>query len=285
MIKSPSIDKNAFRDMLELMRKKAWLETKEEEIMYLWELCDSTEQRELLKELMLEIYVLGNVEEEQAAIAINDYIHSIPLLPQNTWIVSVADVGKLDGSLSGMQILRQKIKPTLDWQPRYISHIPEVATKLQDGDNIILFDDFLGSGDKFLKKLKWLQDTANKVPNLNVASLSIHFISFAGMKFGISRLGSKKHNVFVFKELHKGISERNDSDDTKKKLATMLQLESRLSPSCNNRALSDYSFGYKKSESLYYWRNNSCPNNVFPIFWWEKLCFDKEHEPLITRAD
>ncbi|MFA0226203.1 hypothetical protein AB4483_19260 [Vibrio splendidus] len=285
MITAPTFNKKAFRDTLELIRKKTWLTSKEEEIMYLWELCDSIEQQDLLKELMLDIYVLGNDEEEKAANAIDEYIQQSSLTPADTWIVSVADVGKIDGSLSGMQILKQKVKPVSDWIPRYISHIPDVAPKLSNGDNILLFDDFLGSGNKFIKKVNWLLNILGNSGSVDLDTITIHFISFAGMNFGISRLQEKGYNVFVFKSLEKGISDKNNQDDTARKLKVMYQIESKLKPTSNSKNLADFTLGYNKSESLYYWRNNSCPNNVFPVFWWKHLSFDKEHEPLLTRAE
>lgn len=285
MITQTYFSKEAFRDLLDLIREREWVSTKEEEIMYLWELCDNEEQRNLLKELILDIYVLDNRKEIEAATSINNYINQLGISATDAWIVSVADSGEIDGSISGMQILKQKIKPVSSWSSRYVSHIPELIPKIKTGDSIFLFDDFIGSGNKFIKKYDWLTTLIIRDSDIDINTICIRLISFSGMTFGINNLVSQGHTVHTFKSLNKGISDKYSEKEVTKKTKLMLDLEKKLSSFYKNKKLSDFSLGYKQSESLYYWQNNSCPNNVFPVFWWPKLNIDKEHETLLVRVE
>ena len=67
--------------------------------------------------------------------------------------------------------------------------------------------------------------------------------------------------------LKKGISDFYHEEDLEIKKNIMLTLESKL---LKGRKSDYFPFGYKKSESLFSIESYNIPNNVFPIFWWEK---------------
>lgn len=287
MIANQKLDREAFNDIFELIKKRSWVNDLQEELMNLWELCESEVQRALLKELILEIYVLDNQSEKLACKAINTQFMEWGLQAERTFIVGVADVGKSDGSSVGIQQLKLKIKPTDEWGNRYITHIPEAVGKVKDGDSIIIFDDFIGSGEKMIKKYRWLCDVlSDDLVGIDCLSLNFYFVAFSGMKFGLKNLSDTlKKPIFTYKSLDKGISENNNDMESKAKIEEMLSLETKLNEKYQNRLIGDYSLGYNKSESLYYWENYSCPNNVFPIFWWPKLKDDKTHNTLFERVN
>jgi len=48
--------------------------------------------------------------------------------------------------------------------------------------------------------------------------------------------------------------------------------------------LNQYHLGRKESESLFWIRNRSIPNNVFPIFWWKLNKKKSSRKPLFHHA-
>ncbi|SMY36059.1 phosphoribosyltransferase-like protein [Photobacterium andalusiense] len=278
------IDREAFYDIIDITDKHQWAKERYDELMNLWDLCYSRDERSLLKELIDDFFVLDKKEERFVSDEINKYFKKKNLKSDKTFIVSVCDVGKNDGSLSGLKILSQKITPTNEWKDSYINHISELKGKLNNCSNIVIFDDFIGSGNKIIKKYDWLAKVISN-ENLNIEKFNIFIVSFTAMKFGI-KIIKENLNVEVYcpKELDKGISEKNSIIDRYFKIKLMLKIEKKLSDTYDNRPLSKYSLGYGKSESLYYWENISCPNNVFPIFWWERLKSNEMHKTLLMRV-
>jgi hypothetical protein len=286
-ISNQKLDREAFRDIFNLMRQRTWIQDLEEELMNLWELCDSTIQRDLLKELILDIYVLDNAKGRKACDEINQQIKNWNLTPENTFIVAVADVGKPCGSLVGIQQLKLKVKPIEAWEKQYVSHIPEAISKLKNGDSVVLFDDFIGSGKKMADKFKWFCDSLNDSDSsVDISTISFYFVAFSGMTFGLNKLKKEfDFPIYTYVSLDKGISDKNSPENVKLKISEMNKLENKLNDTYGLRNISDYTLGFNKSETLYFWENYSCPNNVFPIFWWEKLKNKSSHETILNRAN
>lgn len=287
MISNKNIDREVFLDLYELLNKRDWISELFQELMNLWDLCDTREQHKLLKELILNIEVLDSNGSRKACRAIDRQVKDWGLEPSKTFFVAVADPGKTDGSLVGLQQLELEIQPIEEWESRFISHIPDSMDQLKSGNSIVFFDDFIGSGNKMVRKFNWFCDElAKKCAHIELSSLNIYFVSFAGMAFGIKHIQDTLGKpVFTELTLLKGISERNTGVQLTEKLDEMNRLEAKLADKYSSRDLQKYSLGYSKSETLYFWEGYSCPNNVFPVFWWPKLKEDKEHRTILKRAN
>lgn len=282
-IASPVYDKKAVLDFFDIVQNHPWAEDKINEIMYLWDICDNREQQDLLKELICDFFVFDDKKLASAGKKISEQIANWKLSHETSLIIAVADEGQSDGSVVGVKSLELKIEPIHEWSKKCFHSIPSSISSINNGDSIILFDDFIGSGDKFIKKHKWLCDLIEK-NHLDASTIKFHFVSFSGMQLGIDRLKNRGFKVFVCNHLIKGITDKNDLVTATKKLQLITELEDKLQDTFNSWVLSKYSFGYGKSESLYYWTNYSCPNNVFPIFWWPKLKQWQEFRPLFPRV-
>lgn len=284
-ISSPFLGREEFKDILSIMRNSPWAEDLEDQILNLWELCIEKDERELLKELINKFFILDKKEERKACDGINNYINSLPIKAVSAFIVSVADVGKNDGSLVGLQLLEQKIKPLNEWEDRYVSHIPDLINRLEKINTIFIFDDFIGSGTKIVAKYGWLSNLLTG-KGLNINDFDIHILSFSAMDFGIKYIEQTLGiNIYSHNILSKAITAQGGSANSTKKINVMLTIEEKLANKYKNRNILKYSLGYKKSESLYYWESYSCPNNVFPIFWWPMLKGNKQHKTLFVRTN
>lgn len=284
-ISAPIYSREAFLDMFDIMRECAWTNTLEQQLLDLWALCTDRDERVLLKELIIDFFILDSAKLSKACQGIDRYINQLGVDAINSYIVAVADVGQFDGSTAGLQSLRLKINPVDDWETRYVSHIPELVNSLKSGDNVFIFDDFIGSGNKIIKKYGWLKNLLTS-KGMDVSEFNIKVISFSAMNFGIENIVENLGvDVFTSNVLKRSISEKNDKSEAERKINLMIGIEGKLELVDKNRKLSEYTLGYSKSEALYYWENNSCPNNVFPIFWWKKAKGRKFYRPLLTRAN
>lgn len=212
--------------------------------------------------------MLDSERESDACSEFNKKIQIWGLKPETTWIVAVANSEEVDGSTAGLQKLKNKVMPYEDWHSRFIPNIPTAVNKIENGDNVVLFDDFIGSGKKFVRKVAWLK---RLLEQNGVNQVSVYCSCFVGMKLGVEYVEKQLNtHVFNFISLSRGIADNYSGQDLMAALETMKAIEGELLPSYRNKKIDDYSFGYEKSEALYCAINDNCPNNVFPIFWWPK---------------
>ena len=284
-IVEPVIDRDAFFDILDILDSAQWTNDLRHELMDLWDLCNLPDERSLLKELINDFFVLDTRKAQQACDGINEYINSLNEEPSSSYIVAVADVGKSDGSLAGLQMLRQRNKPTEDWESQYISHIPDLIEKVVNPSNIFIFDDFIGSGNKIILKYRWLLKCLSE-KKVSIDEYNISIISFSAMAFGITNIEKTLGiQVYTYNTFHKSITGKNAPSVSKNKIDIMLRIEKKLNANYNNRKLEKYSLGFNQSEALYYWEGYSCPNNVFPIFWWPNLKNNGTYRTILTRTN
>jgi hypothetical protein len=226
--------------------------------------------------------MLDTDKELAACTAINHQIKAWALEPHNTWVVAVADSGEVDGSSAGLQRLKNKITPFEQWHARLVSDIPSAGKKIKSEDCVVLFDDFVGTGSKMIRKQKWL---LRILGDLGVKDVKIYFACFAGMEFGLNEISTTlSAPVFAAIALKRAITESLPADRVSVAAALMQQIEGELAPNYKNKKLADYSFGYQKSEALYCAANDNCPNNVFPVLWWAMRKGNKPFKTLLKRA-
>lgn len=280
-IAAEQISEGALLDMMLMFNEQEWTRELQAELVALWQLCETRDQQLLLRRLILSFVVLDQKAELSACRAINEQFQAWGLDASTTRVVAVADDGEVDGSTAGLQKLKNKIIPYESWHSRFYPSIASSMKEIQNGDSVVLFDDFIGTGNKVGKKVDWIRRFGFQ----NGIEFSLHCISFAGMRFGLKNLAdSWGLPVFSALELERGISEMMSEDEVPAALALMRQIESKLSARYKNKKVRDYSMGYGGSEALYFWMNDNCPNNVFPIFWWPKLKGGSVLRTLLQRA-
>lgn len=287
MLNAPEIPKDAFTDIINLLTDCAWTAGFHEEIRCLWNLCDNREQQLLLKDLIYRMSVLDRDKLRDACRDINAKIQQWKLTAKSSLIVAVANPKEADGSTAALQKIKNKIVPADDWHSRCIGTVPGAVEIVKDGDSIILFDDFIGSGEKMVKKYKWFKKSLEKVrkDEVDFDSLTFYFMAFSGMKSGIKHINDELGlPVFCSISLDKGITDNYPANEVPHKLEVMKSIEEKLALQYKRKKLEKYSCGYNKSETLYIWEDDNCPNNVFPVFWWTPLRNGEQNETLFTRA-
>lgn len=287
MLDSIKIPKEPLRDIFEIIMNQPWAAEQEDKLADLWNICDDREQQCLLKELLLKFTVLDFKQERAALEGISDAFQAWSLKPENTLVIAVANDHEIDGSTAGLQKLKNKIIPVEQWHSKFVSNIPSSIARVKNGMSLVLFDDFIGTGKKMVKKINWIKKkiTDERGLDVDIQSLTFYMVSFSAMKFGLEYIEAHGHTVYSFLLLDKGITDSSDDPlIVKNKIDLMVKIESKLSAHNKNKAIKDYSLGYDKSECLYIGQNDNCPNNVFPAFWWPTLISGEDHEPLFIRA-
>lgn len=281
-IAAEKISKNAFNDIIEIIESQPWLKHQLSEVSDLWNICQKREEQELLKSLIKRFIYFGAEEERNACNKIAEKIHAWNLDFNSTWIVAAANKSEIDGSTAGLQKLKNKVEPIENWHSRFIPNIPEAVEKISNGQVIVLFDDFIGSGKKLIDKSNWMKRLLNEK---DITEITFYFISFSGMNFGVENLSQTTQcKVFSYLNLKKAISEMYPKEVAENLKSIMINIEKNLSESYKSKKLKDYSLGFGASETLYCAQNDNCPNNVFPVFWWPTLKNGTRLKTILKRA-
>ena len=274
-----------FFKLRDLLKKQIWLEDVFEALIELWNLCEYKDEQKLIYQLLLNFSCLNSRK-------VNNYCKDISICICDKWginsestkIVALCDEERPDGSQFFIQILKNKFEGRYNWTEKNflnnLSTIGQAPYRLKDGQNLILIDDFIGTGNKVKRRINWLK---SRIKEENIFGIKIFLVSLACMQGALNAIKSLKIKFFSPVKLKKGISDYYDGEILKNNIHNMKNLESRLHPIYKNLHLSSFNFGYGKAESLFSIEGLNVPNNVFPIFWWPLLMEERERNTILKR--
>lgn len=283
-MKSVTFTKELFRCMLDLSQRQPWIIDKYEKLeVLMFNDCSDQEQQELVFELINKFEYLSHERYVECINSLGQEIYTEPgISDDNTQIVAMAADSGADSSQYVINDLKF-IMDDLGWRKHILVNTFGKAynayKKSNSHMNIILVDEFVGSG----------QTVANRVAAIsrvfgenNVNGYTVKVKVLVSTEHALKKLIDEGIDISAQIIIKKGITDNNSEVIAKKKINTMLQLESLLKESINGKDLP--SLGYGQSESLYYRDRGNVPNNVFPIFWWPIYKDDKIRKVLLTRA-
>jgi|AntRauTorcE11898_2_1112593.scaffolds.fasta_scaffold01912_3 hypoxanthine phosphoribosyltransferase len=240
-----------------------WLTYEPEALFELWCLSENNEQQDLIEHLIKNFSFINGRNLNESSRTLSSHIESEwDLKPNNTFLVATCGDAKPDGSQSIIQVLKNKF--SVNWkESNFFNSLPIGANEIPDNSNIVLVDDFIGTGDTISRKLKYVNETIEKRELQNV---TVRIISLAAMEFSKDILNNLKVDYYSVYWLKKGINELIEEAGRESATQSMVELENKLQKRYQGKKLPN--FGYKGSEALYALEANNIPNNVFPIFWW-----------------
>ena len=208
-IAAEKINENAFYGVYGLLESFEWLRHSVDPLIELWNTCDEKGQQELVKDLFGRFTFVDGYQLEYIAKDIYSKIVDWGFAPPNTLISAVADKDEIDGSIAGLQFIKNKFPAEEGWKESYfVPSIVQVANRARKNDNIVLFDDFLGSGKTVKNKVKYLKKVLQE---RKVEPSSIKVVAYAGMEFGINDVmnecGLEVYSPIVLK---KGLTDFED---------------------------------------------------------------------------
>lgn len=273
------LPRDEFRELMLFLKSHRWLSEKEDSLMDLWDICDVPEQRALLSEL---ISLTANVDEDELkkiCLKIFEWIDGIRKNYKETYIVAVSEATEVDGSSVAAYYLKKFLtKITGFSEGNLVGTIGSGAKINCEGACFILIDDFIGSGKKLSRRVKWF------IENSSADKAAVFVCGLASMSDGEKVLSAEYgEKFFVPLVVKKAISEVNATEVAEKKKELMLGLEEKLSSSNGKYKLETFKLGYAGSEAMIRMPGDNCPNNVFPIFWWPKDSDGNRRETLMQR--
>jgi hypoxanthine phosphoribosyltransferase len=265
--------------LFNIMSKQHWLEDESEALIELWNLCDYDSQKELILSLLKRFNFLTSRDTKKYCEDISNHICDFwKITNKSTKIVALNDDDSADGSLYIIQAIKNKFANRHHWTENNFKNnlktFGEAKYQLRNGQNLIIIDDFIGSGKTVCRRITRLKD---QIALKRKKNIKIYLVSLACMEYSIPYIKNINIDFYAPLKLKKGISDYYKPSQVKKYIGLMLKLESYLSSRYNGRPLP--SLGYNKSESLYSIEGVNLPNNVFPIFWWPML---KDNSPRKT---
>lgn len=243
----------------------------------LWHVAgENSGDKELIEFLIDKFHYVDSSMLREACKSIVCQIESIwGLSPDNTIISALCDNAEPDGSQYLIQSLKNKFSDA--WKGKLYNSIVASIHKVNKGANLVLIDDFIGTGSTVSRKAAWC---LKKSRELGVDDLKIYVCSLAAMQSSYKVIESSAEDIYSVYWLKKGITEEAPKEKLAAYTKSMISLEDSLS--WPDPVKKKYTFGYKQSEALFSLESINVPNNVFPIFWW-KLGKETESRPTIFR--
>lgn len=227
--------------------------------------------KRMFAKLIRRFRYVNLVQSQECVNAIARHIKETWSCDQNTTLimpVCTKSSKRPDGSYKMVYDLRSALG---GWNNEMLlNYFDANDTHIAFGCNVILCDDFIGSGSTMEKRINWIKTKMS--PNAK-----LYVVSLACMREAKESILDKK-GVYAFSPiwLDKGI--KDESGD-----AIMLRMEALLSPKYQNEDLVKCTLGYGKVGSLYFNEDYRIPNNVYPIFWWGYLADGRALNSLFLR--
>ena len=172
----------------------------------------------------------------------------------------------------------------LGWSnPKTINRVEKFSRVTKDYPDVVIIDDFSGSGTTLKNRIQYLKDTyrglsdKRKNGNFNVRVSVLAATNMAKTK--IEELGVPIH---VQVPLDRGISDRYLGSEFRRACRCMVKLESLFDQKAGKDKFP--SFGWGKAEALFAVEDCDVPNSVFPLFWWPKLWDGSMLQTLLCRT-
>jgi hypothetical protein len=278
------LSKDNFHILLGLTKKQPWLEDRYIGLNKLiFDDCSSQDQKELILDLLNRFeYVSRDKFIKALSEMAEDIVNDPDLNDETTQIVAMA----ADSTADSSQYVLYGLKPILrkyGWiKYKHVNRFGQAYNTYKNSKqhkNIVLVDEFVGSGKTVLNRIKEINSVFIKA---KVSDYSVKIKTLVSTEIGakaITACGLVFTSQII---LQKGISDYYTNFEVKDKIELMLSLEFLLKKKYLGRSLPSLGFG--STESLYCRQDGNTPNNVFPIFWWPVYRNGDIRPTVLTRA-
>lgn len=263
-----------------MAERHAWLKQydRSESIAHLEQLTYGDEQVDLIIDL-LESFDFNTPNELTTFIysSVKYIMTTLALDPKTVGFVAKKNEdGSFDSSKTILGLLQNIFPAESGFSKANIFPIARIALKNKDIENIILIDDFSGTGKSLDDYIIWMQEECEA---LNRESVKVHAFFFRALEATNSRkYQMPPDSLIIDKILPKGITDFYVGDKlVGEQISRMLAIEQK------HGNIGKFSLGWGKSECLYSCEGISTPNNVFPIFWKRRSKKEPFHRPLLNR--
>lgn len=276
--------KTDYNLLLSLVKEHKWLLDRNNELSELLGSCKDKTECDLIYELLNRFFFLYPEARGDCWQQMAKQIFKVWKLDQNdTQIVAMHRGDDADSSQAVLQMLKMPIRQLINDRATYKNTIDASIKHVTNKPYIVIVDEFIGSGDTVKNSIKYLKKRLEEeqISSEVKSKVRIYICVVAAMEHSLPNVEKLANDVFAVHYLKKGISGYYEFSQLRRKLDTMLQMESRLEYPPDSKY---FPFGYKQSEALYGTDEWNAVNNLFPIFWWDKLKGGKKRIPLLIRG-
>ncbi|NKC19156.1 hypothetical protein CWC29_009930 [Pseudoalteromonas sp. S4498] len=279
-----TLDEKSFKILFKLNEKQPWLNKKIDKVSNLiFKDCASDEQRKLVIDLLSRFTYISDLDFPKRIRAMADYITNLPgAEDSNTQILGMSANSDPDSADMILYNLKMPLQEN-GWTDHISSkNFNRSRKKFNDEGsqhvNIVLVDEFVGSGQTVLGRIKTLKNSYSDL----LSKVTFKVVVVAASTVGKQAIHDADIEIHSLLDIDKGISEFYSNIEVDENLKLMKDLEKILAESYKDRQLP--SLGYGETESLYTRENGNTPNSVFPIFWWPIYSDNSRRKPILTRA-
>lgn len=273
----------AFTQRIFLFRQQPWLKQQEVAFEQLMADCNNKNEENLLIDLLARFKYIYRPEYDSIIDQFcNQIVNVYNISEAETQLVALEVSYLSDSSQEILYNVRTHISSYGWFKPHHCSTITKAVRHADSKPNIIIFDEFIGSGKTLANNIDHLTKELAKAKNVSIDDIKIRICVLAAMRDGLDNIKDLGLDIFVPNILDKGISAHFDNPNKNIAIGDMLRIESILSPRIDDEPLP--SFGFNKSESLYGRESGNGVTNVFPIFWWRLYLDDQRRNTLLRRT-
>lgn len=275
-------DREFLSNLISLNKKQPWLEDRSERLLDLLSVCESAQERSLVTDLLHRFYhVDSKLLRTKLDQIVSQVVSGWGCKPASTRVVATTRGKHLDSSQMIGYMLKPRFSEEAGWNSScFYAGIRDALFASKNGDDLILIDEFCGSGTTISSLKKWL---VAECASLSLV-INIRLCVLTAMRKSEPSINNFSEQNFVCSWLDRGISDHFSGAALTEAVTSMQRLESALCDVSESGSLKKYHFGFKKTESLYVLENGNVPNNVFPIFWWKWLKGEIRRRPLLERT-
>lgn len=234
--------------------------------------CSDMEQLAVIEHVLKTLVYCNSADlYDGAVLASKELLQTWSLQPRNTLIVGLAEPNKTCGSTAYIRALEGCLPK--NWESCINTNFNSAFRHRVDQENLVLVDDFIGSGEKIDVRITKLLN------NPKTKSYKIYVVAFSAMQNGVDVIASRIDGRIHVKQIQtKCISSILPPEKAISFAKSMAELEEKIFSRPGK-----YSFGYKQSEASFYLEAFNIPNNTFPILWWEQYVDKTQRATLFTR--
>lgn len=259
--------------------QKTMLKGKDNALAELYNICDTENQKLLVKEMIVRFNCFEEEVYNLALLEMANYIASLGYPLAETSIVAFCHDSEADSSQKVLQDLKVPLAKVCGQNVMTINRFDRIQRHYNKYNirHFIAVDEFIGSGQTIINRDLDFQ-------RLKLNNATIDYCLTAGMEDALNLARSKGISIHIAYTMKKGISGYYANQSLLNNIREMGLLESKLAKTIGNTQLLDHNFGYSRTEALYSKLYGNIPNNVFPLFWWKKNVNNKNRETLFDRV-
>lgn len=252
-----SLSEEHFYMLYKLLENHPWILEKQEALEDLWSICDNNDKKLLIIDFLDRFKLLDNKDLTPLETEIFNHILDVwKLNPDKVVFLPIADKKEMDGSIWILDSMKQKLPDGFNPKKCLNNLVHCKDTKICSEDqNLVVVDDFIGSGQKLTRKLKYVLE--------NSICKNIYCVCPTGMEEGINNLQKLYPSIKFFVPLH---LKKAISDFYQEKVSDKKGILQKITEEFKLKGSTHY-LGVGQAEALFSYEDRNIPNNVFPIFW------------------